>query len=67
MEHALRLPNPRRSLAVPLAAAVLGAGVATIAYAVTDDNQVAPPAPVIVAPSDDGSPQQPTPFSGMRP
>jgi hypothetical protein len=66
MEHALHLPNPGRSLAIPLAAAVLGAGVATATYALTDAEQASPTRVVIVAPSNDDSPTQPTPFSEMR-
>jgi hypothetical protein len=41
MSHALRPPINRRSLAVPLVAAVLGAGAATAAFAIADD----PPSP----------------------
>ncbi len=67
MEHALRLPNPRRSLAIPLAAAVLGAGVAATTYTLTDNEQASPPKVVIVAPSGDDSQTQPTPAGGMRP
>ena len=66
MEHVLHLPNPRRSLAIPLAAAVLGAGVATTTYALIDDEQASPTRVVISAPSNDDSPAQPTPFSEMR-
>jgi len=36
MEHALRLPISSRSLAIPLAAALLGAGVATGTYALVE-------------------------------
>jgi hypothetical protein len=67
MEHALHLPNPKRSLAIPLAAAVLGAAVATTTYALTDGEQATPAKLVIVEPSGDHSPAGPTPFSGMRP
>lgn len=66
MEHALHLPNPRRSLAIPLAAALLGAGIATTTYALTDDEQASPTRVVISASSHDDSPPQPTPFSAMR-
>jgi hypothetical protein len=67
MGHAIHLPNPRRTLAIPLAAAMLGAGVATAAYALIDDEQVSPPKVVIVAPAKQDSSPQPTPVSGMRP
>ena len=67
MEHVLRLPNPRRSLAIPLAAALLGAGVAATTYALTDDEQASPPKVVIVAPPGDHSPAGATAFSGARP
>jgi hypothetical protein len=46
---------------------MLGAGVATAAYALIDDEQVSPPKVVIVAPAKQDSSPQPTPVSGMRP
>jgi hypothetical protein len=67
MEHAVHLPNPRRSLAIPLAAALLGAGVATATYAVTDSNEASPSKVVFVEPSG-GDSQAATPqTSGARP
>jgi hypothetical protein len=69
MEHALHLPNPRRSLAIPLAAALLGAGVATTTYALTDTAKTAqsPSKLVIVTPSERDSTAPAIPAAGHRP
>ena len=67
MEHVLHLPNPRRSLAIPLAAALLGAGVATTTYALSDSAKTAQPKLVIVAPSERDSTAPAIPAMGHRP
>jgi hypothetical protein len=67
MQYALHLPNPRRSLAIPLAAALLGAGVATTTYALVDSETASTPEVVILEASGSDSPGQPTPQSGHRP
>lgn len=66
MEHVLHLPT-RRMLVVPLAAAVLGAGVATTTYALIDSDQASQSKVAITQPSGADSAAQPTPFSGHRP
>jgi hypothetical protein len=50
MEYAARLPRSpsRRSLVAPLAALLVGAGVATGAYALIDDNDVATQASKVI-------------------
>jgi hypothetical protein len=67
MQYALQLPNRGRSLAVRLAAALLGTGVATTSFALTDSDKAPPPEVVIVGSSEDGSPEPATPMSGARP
>jgi hypothetical protein len=50
MQYVPRLMHPSRSLAVPLAAAVLGAGVATATFAlvnIEDDASVSLPTPAV--------------------
>jgi hypothetical protein len=68
MEHALHPPILKRSLVVPLAAAVLGAGVATATYAVVDSSQ-SPQAKVVFAQPSSSQPQtaEPQLMSGRRP
>jgi hypothetical protein len=67
MQYALQLPNRGRSLAIPLAAALLGAGVATTTYALTDGDKASPPEVVILESSENASQAHPTPMSGPRP
>jgi hypothetical protein len=66
MEHAVRLPN-RRTLAIPLVAAVLGAGAATTAYVLTDGETAPAPKVVVVGSSGSDSAAEPVPMSGHRP
>jgi hypothetical protein len=56
-----------RALAIPLAAALLGAGVATAGYALIEGDQPSSPPHVVVVPSGGHSNAQPTPLSGRRP
>jgi hypothetical protein len=68
MQHALHLPHPGRTILIPLAAAVLGAGAATTTYALIDNNDVIAPPVAAVQPDDlpstgAGTPQ---PFGGHR-
>jgi hypothetical protein len=66
MEHVLHLPTTR-TLVVPLAAAVLGAGLATTTYALIDSDQASQSKVAVTEPSGaDSSAQPPTPFSGSR-
>ena len=69
MEHALQLqlPNLRRSLAIPIAAAVLGAGAATGTYALIDNESVSPGKVVVVAPQATDSNALPARAGGPRP
>jgi hypothetical protein len=67
MEHALPVANPRHSLAMALAAALLGAAVATTTYALIDSDKSSPPKVVVVEPSGADSQPAPTPWSGPRP
>jgi hypothetical protein len=67
MEYALHLPSPRRGVAIPLVAALLGAAAATTGYALIDGNSVSPSKVVIVQPSGSHSNGEPTPMSGHRP
>ena len=67
MEHSLQLPNPSRSLVIPLVAALLGAGVATTTYALTDGDKASPSRVVIVESSGGSQAAEPTPLSGARP
>jgi len=63
MEYALHLPISSRSLAIPLAAALLGAGVATGTYALADNGQASQPTVVITQPSGADATAQGTPMS----
>jgi hypothetical protein len=67
MEHALNLLAPRRSLVITLAAALLGASVATTTYALIDSDQASQSKVLITQPSGADSTAQPTPMSGQRP
>jgi uncharacterized membrane protein len=67
MERALHQPNPSRLLAISLVAALVGAGVATTTYALTDSETTLHPRVVVVASSGADSPAQPTQLSGTRP
>jgi hypothetical protein len=66
MNHALQLPNATRSVAIALVAALLGAGIATTTYALTDDHN-SPSRVVVEAPSGGDSKAEPTKMSGARP
>jgi hypothetical protein len=67
MENALHPPNPGKAVAIALAAALLGAGVATTAHALTDSDKASPSRVVFVESSGDDSTAGPTPMSGARP
>lgn len=63
MEYALHLPISSRSLAIPLAAALLGAGVATGTFALVDSGQASQPTVVVTQPSGADATAQRTPMS----
>jgi len=79
MQYVPQLPHPARALAVPLAAAVLGAGVATATFAVvniedqpsvsfrTPAVQWAPPSDAVAGQRSDGGPAEGTAQQTMRP
>lgn len=77
MQYASRLPQPSRTLVVPLLAAALGAGVATATFAVVnieDDASISLPAVQSAQPStavagerNDGGPAEGTAQQIMRP
>lgn len=63
MELALHRPISSRALAIPLAAALLGAGVATGTYALVDSGQASQPTVVITHSSGADATAQGTPMS----
>ena len=77
MQYASRLPQPSRTLVVPLLAAALGAGVATATFAlvnIEDDASVslpavqsAPPSTAAAGERNDGGPAEGTAQQIMRP
>jgi hypothetical protein len=78
MQHVSHMPHSRRALAIPLAAAVLGAGVATTTFAlvnIEDQPILSSPAPAAQsAPSNgsaalryDGGPQEGAAQQNIRP
>jgi hypothetical protein len=79
MQYVPQLPHPARALAVPLAAAALGAGVATATFAVvniedqpsvslpTPAVQSAPPSDAVAGERNDGGPAEGTAQQAMRP
>ena len=79
MQYVPQLPHPARALAVPLAAAALGAGVATATFAVvniedqpsvslpTPAVQSAPPSDAVAGQRNDGGPAEGMAQQVMRP
>jgi hypothetical protein len=78
VQYASRLPQPSRTLVVPLLAAALGAGVATATFALVniEDNasvslpavvQSAPPSTAVAGERNDGGPAEGTAQQIMRP
>jgi hypothetical protein len=67
MEHALHPPILKRSIVIPLAAAVLGAGAATASYAVVDNGQSQPTKVVFEQSSSSHQTAEPQLMSGRRP
>jgi hypothetical protein len=67
MEHSLHQPISTRSIVIPLAAALLGAGVATSTYALVDSGQASQPTVLVDHAASVDSQAQPTPTSGRRP
>jgi hypothetical protein len=77
VQYASRLPQPNRTLVVPLLAAALGAGVATATFAIVNIEdqpsislpavQSAPPSDVLAGERNDGGPAEGTAQQIMRP
>jgi hypothetical protein len=69
MTHALHPPISKRSLAIPLVAALLGAGAATTTYALVDsgNGQTSQPTVVVAHPSSADSKAEPQQMGGRRP
>ena len=77
MQYASRLPQPSRTMVVPLLAAALGAGVATATFAVVNMEdepivslpivQSAPPSDALAGERNDGGPAEGTAQQIMRP
>jgi hypothetical protein len=77
VQYASRLPQPNRTLVVPLLAAALGAGVATATFAIVNIEdqpsvslpavQSAPPSDVPAGERNDGGPAEGTAQQIMRP